>query len=92
VSDGIEELKAYLGLQTPKAEPTPEKRLYNPAVVGKLSTEQIEARLAAAKHRYDTEYAGKSFRAYYQQEGQLQALKSVQFWTQVKRHRDAGLV
>lgn len=75
-----------------EAEPAQERRLYNPAVIGKLSTEQIEVNLAKAKATYDSDYRGKTFRAYYRQEAQMQALKRIEFWAQVLRHRHAGLV
>lgn len=91
----FEQLKAQLGIQTPKAEPVKpehEVRLYRPEVVGSMSTQQIEAALAKAKATYDSEYAGKSFRAYYRQEAQFQALRRIEFWAQVLRHRHAGLV
>lgn len=91
----FEQLKASLGIQTPKAEPVKpedEVRLYRADVVCTMSTKAIEAALAKAKATYDAEYAGKSFRAYYRQEAQLQALRRIEFWAQVLRHRHAGLV
>lgn len=63
---------------------------YNPAKIGPMTTEAIQARLAAAQVAVAAD-AGKRYRGY-KWEAQMQRIRSLQFWGRVAKDREAGLI